>query len=53
MTKQSAIKLDDDVVMQLNILKYKWKLKTQSETFRKVMEIIMKIDTADKFKVKK
>ena len=46
--KQSIMKLDEDIIMQINILKYKWQMKTQSEAVRRMMEILGKIETADK-----
>jgi hypothetical protein len=52
MRKQS-IQLDEDAILRINQLKYKWQLKTQSEVIRRLIEIDSKIETADKGGMKK
>ena len=48
--KSQNIRLDGDVVLRLNQLKYKFQMKTQSDVVRRLVEIAMKIESADKFK---
>jgi len=47
--KKSAIKIDQDIVMRLNAIKYKWQMKTQSQVLRRLIEIASRFETADKF----
>ena len=45
--KKSSIRLDQDLIRELNLYKYKFHLKSISQVIRRLFEICSKVETAD------
>ena len=44
--KKTSIKVEEDLALRLNQLKYLWQLKSQDAVIRRLIEICSKIETA-------